>query len=177
MLYEECLDGNVAEGGVDKVKHYLDQLASGFSWKMVLSLLGTLVCSLENFYSSLLWWFLSLFILDLLTGILKSKKAGKTVSSKRLRDSVYKLAAYMVLLTSVIVASKVENAFASIIPITYYYYMFTELKSIVENVELMGVPVPGCISMKVKHLVDESSGRVDKDPVTASKEEPGKKTP
>ena len=176
MLYEECLNGDVAEGGVDKVRHYLYQLASGFSWKMVLSLLSTFVCSLENFYSSLLWWFLSLFVLDLLTGILKSKKAGKTVSSKRLRDSVYKLAAYMVLLTSVIVASKVEHAFTAIIPITYYYYMFTELTSIVENVELMGVPVPGCISMKVKHLVDESSGGVADPPAPKPKEDSGQKT-
>lgn len=161
MLYNEYAN-NDYEGGVKKVKHYLEQLADGFVWKVILSLIGLVICELEGFYTSLLWGFLGMFVLDFITGVLKSRKRGIAFSSRRLRDSVYKLAAYMVLLTAVICVGRSkgvpEASFSSLVPLLYYYYIFTEFKSILENVEALGVKVPGFISVRVDNSIENTTG-------------------
>lgn len=132
-------------------KHYVFQLATGFEMKMLLSIAGTIVAFVEGFYSQMVWGFLLLFALDFISGIMKSIKNGVPITSKRLRESVTKLGAYMILITALIIASKFEQSFVPIVTVTYYYFMFTELKSIVENAEALGVK----ISPLLKHKVDE----------------------
>lgn len=150
MKYYDFYSSQVVDGGDDRVKHYIDQLADGFSWKIVLSILSSLIGSMEYFYGSLLWTFLGLFVLDFITGIMKSVKLCAPITSRRLRDSVFKLGAYMVLLTALIITSKVDNSFAPLVPVTYYYYIFTEFKSVAENAEILGIPVPKFLSSKIK---------------------------
>ncbi len=143
------------QGGEGTLKHYIAQLANGFEWKIIFSICGTLVSYIEGFYGSLLWGFLGLFALDLISGICKSKKNGIPISSKKLRESVTKLGAYMVLITALIIASKFETSFVPIVTVTYYYFIFTELKSILENVEEMGVPIPPILRSKVLDKLEE----------------------
>lgn len=143
------------KGGEGSLKHYIEQLLLGFEWKMVLSVMGAAVAMLEGFYGELMWGFLALFVLDSITGIMKSKKNGVPITSKRLRGAVTKLGAYMVLITALIITSKFESSFVPIVTVTYYYYMFTELKSIVENVGEMGVHVPEFLRKKVEDKVTE----------------------
>lgn len=150
------------KGGGGTVKHYMEQLAVGFEWKLSLSIVGTFIAEIEGFYGELMWGFLALFVLDLITGILKSKHKGIPISSKRLRESVTKLGAYMVLLTALIITSKYENSFALVVTGAYYYFMFTELKSILENVEEIGVNVPKFLSGKVNFKIEEHNTDSDK---------------
>ena len=145
-------------GGGNTVRHYIEQLGAGFEWKMVLSIMGSVVAMLEGFYGELMWGFLALFALDLLTGIMKSRHLGVPITSKRLRESVTKLGAYMVLVTALIITSKFENSFVPIVTVAYYYFMFTELKSIFENVEEMGVKVPPGIKGSIISRLDELGG-------------------
>ncbi|MOA38125.1 Holin family protein [compost metagenome] len=51
----------------------------------------------------------------------------------------------MFLITALIIASKYETAFVPVVKGVYIYFMLTEFKSIIENVEEMGVKVPQVI--------------------------------
>ena len=143
------------------MKHYVYQLASGFEMKALCSIVAAIVTKMEGFYGELLWGFLALFGLDLITGIVKSIKNGVPISSRRLRDSVTKLGAYMILLTALIVTSKYEASFQPIVAVTYYYFIFTEFKSILENVEEMGVKLPPVLKSKVQQQVEEVKETVE----------------
>lgn len=143
------------------LKHYIQQLIEGFSWKILVSLSGALITAIDGFYGVMIWGFLSLFTLDLITGIMKSKYNGIAITSRRLRDSVVKLGAYMVLITALIIAGKFESSFIPIVTVAYYYFIFTELKSIIENAEEMGVKVPLFIINKVNEKTDEYDSESD----------------
>lgn len=135
------------------LSHYTEQLAMGFEWKIVLSVIGTIISYLEGFYGELVWGFLFLFALDFISGIMKSRSNGIPISSKRLRESVTKLGAYMVLITALIVASKYEHSFVPIVTVMYYYFIFTELKSVIENVEAMGVNISPLLKGKIDETI------------------------
>lgn len=147
-------------GDEGTVRHYIEQLGSGFEWKMILSVAGTLVAMVNGFYGELVWGFLALFSMDLVSGVMKSKHLEIPITSKRLRGSVTKLGAYMMLITALIITSKFEPAFIPIITITYYYFMFTELKSIFENVEQLGVAIPTILKATVDLKLKEADGGV-----------------
>lgn len=136
------------------MSHHIQKIAEGSEWKGVLSVSLTAFSFFQGFYGNLIWGFLCLFVIDFITGILKSRKNQVPITSKKLRESVSKLGAYMLLLTSLIVCSKFQPEFISLVTATYYWFMFTELKSIVENVEQLGVKIPkalrGYISEKDK---------------------------
>ena len=114
-----------------------------------------LISWVEGFYGSLLWGFVGLFLLDLISGILKSWFKHIPISSNRLRDSVIKLAGYMVLLTATVIVSKYEHSFKTIIPFVYYYFMFTEFKSVCENAKEIKIAVPGFLSEKINKEVNK----------------------
>lgn len=155
------------------MKHYIAQLADGFGWKAVLSIGGTIVSAIEGFYSPLIWGFLLLFLLDLVTGISKSLKNGVPITSSRLRNSVVKLGGYMVLLTALVILSKYQAEVVPMITLAYYYFMFTEVKSIFENVQEMGVKLPGFLNTfaegKLKDL--DAGGSSKEETIVHTKEE------
>lgn len=137
------------------LKHYLSTIADDFSSKIIISLFVTILTYVTGFYGAIIWGFLGIFMLDLLTGIMKSIYKGVKICSKRLRDSVVKLGSYMVLITSLIIASKFETSFAPVVTLAYYYFMFTELKSIVENVQEMGVKIPNFINNSIDDKLEQ----------------------
>lgn len=157
------------KAGVGTMRHYLEELATGFQYKITLSVIGAVIAKLEGFYGQLLWGFLALFCLDLFSGIMKSKKNGIPISSRRLRDSVTKLGAYMVLITALIIAGKYEPSFEPVVTVTYWYFMFTELKSIIENAEEMGAKVPTFVKEKVLSKLGESENKKEEDKNGSSK--------
>lgn len=148
------------EGNGWSTRHYVEQLLMGFEWKMLFSIAGTIVAYIEGFYGQLMWGFLGLFVMDFISGIMKSRKNGVPITSKRLRESVTKLGAYMILITSLIIASKYEQSFVPIVTVTYYYFIFTELKSILENVEELGLKVPPMLNQRVQDTIDSYSETV-----------------
>ncbi len=156
------------QGGEGLIRYYTAQLANGFEWKVIASIVGTTISIIEGFYGSILWAFLALFCFDLITGIMKSVKNGVPITSRRLRDSVVKLGSYMILITALIITSKFEKSFSPVVTTVYYYFIFTELKSIMENVGEMGVKVPGFL----KETVDQRTGSEE---TTKIKETPNEK--
>jgi phage-related holin len=150
---QHTLDRRDGEG---TVKHYLQQLTVGFEHKVTLSVFGVIISGITGFYGDLLWGFLALFVLDLISGILKAKKKGEKISSRRLRDSVTKLGAYMVLITALIITGRYQPEFQPVITGAYCYFMFTELKSIFENVEEMGLRLPSAVSFIIKSKIIQS---------------------
>ncbi|MNI29036.1 Holin family protein [compost metagenome] len=124
------------------MRHHLAHLVDGYAWKIPLSILGAVITAIEGFYGTLIWLFWFAFCMDLLTGILKSHKNHVPITSKRLRDSVYKLAGYMILITTLIVLSRYQAEVVPLVTWTYYFFIFTEIKSIFENVKEMGVNLP-----------------------------------
>lgn len=156
-------------GGEGTVRHYLNELMVGFEYKAILSMFGATVTTITGFYTDLIWGFIALFTLDLVSGILKSRKNGIPISSRKLRDSVNKLGAYMVLITALIIAGHYEPEFKAVVMGAYYYFMFTELKSIFENVEEMGLRLPSAISSLIRAKI------IDNDPDGATHKEYEKK--
>lgn len=151
--------------GEGTVKHYFNELMVGFEYKSILSMFGATATAITGFYSDLIWGFIALFALDLVSGVLKSKKKGIPISSRKLRDSVTKLGAYMVLITALIIAGHYEPQFRAVVTGAYYYFMFTELKSIFENVEEMGLRLPSAISslINTKIIENDPDGAKHKD--------------
>jgi phage-related holin len=148
------------------VRHYTTQLLDGFSIKVLWSVLGGLLVSVEGFYTELVWGFLAFFAIDFATGVAKSYKNGVPITSRRLRESVIKLLGYMMLITALIIAGKYESVFATVVPGAYVFFMLTEFKSIIENVEEMGVKVPSII----KTLINLRLNFHDKGNQVATKE-------
>lgn len=136
-------------------KHYIAELSHGFWWKAILSSIGAFVATVNGFYGELVWGFLSLFCIDWITGVLKSLHNGIPFSSKRLRASVTKLGAYMLAITALIISSHYEPSFRSVVDVCYYYIIFTELKSILENVQELGVKLPTLVKKKVDDQLDD----------------------
>jgi len=158
MVYAQ---DRVIGGGT--VKYYIAKSFDGFSWKFGLSLLLSAITWIEGFYGAILWVFIGMFALDLLSGILRSRHQGIPISSHRLRYSVTKLGAYMILITALLFASSIETSFVPIVTVVYYYCIFTEFKSIVENVSAMGVKVPALLSGKIDYKIKENdTGDKDK---------------
>lgn len=150
-------------GGEGLVKYYGAQLVNGFEWKAIASIIGTVISAIEGFYGSILWAFLALFALDLITGIMKSHRKGVPITSRRLRDSVVKLGSYMILITALIITGKYEQSFVAVTTTAYYYFIFTELKSIMENVGEMGVNIPQFLKADVEQRTLTESKTVIKE--------------
>lgn len=143
------------KGGEGTVRYYASHLLVGFEWKIIASTGASILAMMEGFYTDLLWGFLALFMLDFVTGIMKSYKNGVPISSRRLRNSVTKLASYMVLITSLIIASRFETSLVPIVTCLYYFFIFTELKSIIENARAMGVPIPDILNSTIDAKLSE----------------------
>lgn len=140
------------------VSYYIDQLLKGSEYKFVLSIAFSIITLIEGFYGTLLWALFGFLAIDFITGIWKSLNSGTKISSKRLRASVTKVGSYMLLLTTLIIAGKVESTFIPLVTMAYYYCMFTEIKSILENLEGMGLKVPGMVVEKIDGFITTFGG-------------------
>lgn len=141
------------------MSHYLEKLVQGSEYKFVLSILFTIITLVEGFYGTLLWWLLALLVIDSVSGVWRSVSSGEKITSKRLRSSVTKAGAYMLLITTLIIAGRVEPTFIPLVTVAYYYCMFTEVKSIFENIEGMGIKIPLSIFSRVEDILRNSDSK------------------
>jgi len=135
------------------LSYYIEQLLKGSEYKFVLSVAFSIITLIEGFYGTLIWALIGFLAIDFITGVWKSLNIGVKISSKRLRESVTKVASYMLLITTLIIAGKVESTFIPLVTMAYYYCMFTEVKSILENLEAMGLKVPGMFTEKLENFM------------------------
>lgn len=140
-----------------ELSHYINQLLKGSEYKFVLSVAFSIITIIEGFYGTLIWGLLGFLAIDFITGVWKSLNSGERITSKRLRASVTKVGSYMLLLTTLIIAGKVETTFIPLVTMAYYYCMFTEIKSILENLEGMGMKVPGVVLDKLDSFMETFS--------------------
>lgn len=141
-----------------KLSYYMEQLLKGSEYKFVLSVAFSIITLIEGFYGTLIWALLGFLAIDFVTGVWKSLNSGVKISSKRLRASVTKVGSYMLLITTLIIAGKVESTFIPLVTMAYYYCMFTEIKSILENLEGMGLKVPGMVVEKLDGFMSTFNG-------------------
>ena len=99
-----------------------------------------------------LWIGLFLFIAcDFFTGILKAYKTKEVVSSK-LRDGGFKKGGIILVCFIGYFLSFIFNAYNHIISNSVLcYYIYTELVSIIENLNEMGIPLPPIIKKIVRN--------------------------
>lgn len=99
-----------------------------------------------------LW--ISLFcgiILDFITGIAKAYKSEGGASSSKLRDGGFKKCGIIVVAIMSLGLSKIFNdTYNAITNSVLCYYVYTELVSIIENLEEMGVPLPPLLKKIIK---------------------------
>lgn len=105
---------------------------------------------------AILW--LGVFVfLDLVTGIIKAKKKGEQIRSKKLGNSITKIVMYFI---SILCSKVMDDVFlhTGYLPFTITqaciaFIGITEFKSILENVsEILGMPIYKYISSKINNL-------------------------
>lgn len=137
--------------------HYLEKLSQGAEYKLILSMLFSIITFIEGFYGSMIWVLSAFIILDFISGIWKSIINGQRIISSKLRSSVTKVASYIILITALIIAGNLDPVFIPLVTVAYYYCIFTEFKSILENLEAMGLKVPSEIFDRVTSMIGKTS--------------------
>lgn len=94
--------------------------------------------------ANLLWYAMGiLMVCDIITGIAKSYRRGKCVSSAKLRDGGFKKCGMIAVALLCIGVSRLFNDSRYVIANSAVaYYVYTELVSIVENLIELEVPLP-----------------------------------
>lgn len=100
---------------------------------------------------------LALFIIDLLTGIWKSRMVKRRITSHRLRKSVFKLASYIVAIISAHVLNhSILGGGLKLPEIIAAYIGVTEIISILENLsEITGKDLMHQLATKVSEIFKE----------------------
>lgn len=136
-----------------KLHHYIMQLVENSFYKLILSVAFTVITFLKGFYGELMLGLAAFLVIDFITGVWRSISLGQKISSKRLRESVTKAGTYFLLVTTLIVASKIESTFLPFVTIAYYYCIFTEMKSILENLQELGLEIPKAVNDKIESIL------------------------
>ena len=108
---------------------------------MIVKYLKLIVLGIAAFLapiSAALYWTIGLVLVDLITGILVSKKAGIPIQSKGIRNTVLKLAVYLLTL---VLAHGVEvyltHGLVPVMNIASTIIGLGELKSVLENFDIL----------------------------------------
>lgn len=94
-------------------------------------------------YGVLLWVVLAFIVADFVTGIMKAYKKDRRVNSSKLRDGGFKKSGiiFVIILGYVLSVLFSDENFV-IYHAVQAYYIYTELISILENLEELGVRLP-----------------------------------
>jgi toxin secretion/phage lysis holin len=95
-------------------------------------------------------------VFDYITGVLGAIKQRKLDSEVMFWGGIRKSVILMVLALSVLLDALVGNAAPVFRTLAIYFYVSREGLSVVENLGVIGVPLPGFISKVLKQLEDKS---------------------
>lgn len=121
---------------------------------------GTALSFLIGEYNICLVLLSVLMFLDILTGILKSIYVGNGLRSKTMGKGFLKKIGYFI---AVIIANFIDVLMLNNEPImrnlVCYFYIALEMLSIIENLGLMGIPIP----KKLKNIIEQLKNDNDDD--------------
>ena len=108
-----------------------------------IKILEQLFAGMSVNYGVLLWMLLAFIVADFVTGIMKAYKKDGRVNSSKLRDGGFKKSGiiFVVVLGYMLSALFSDENFV-IYHAVQAYYIYTELISILENLEELGVRLP-----------------------------------
>ena len=94
----------------------------------------------EMYYSLLLWGFLFMIVLDILTGLLKAGVTGKIDSAIGIKGLMKHTTIVLLIMTMGVVTRLINVQWVS--QSFCLYYILQYIFSILENLDVMGVPFP-----------------------------------
>lgn len=110
--------------------------------------------------------FLALFIIDLVLGVLKGKFV-EGISSEKLRLSVPKFCAYigmalMCYLLDCLILTSTDISYSPITLLALIFFCITEIKSIIENAQILGVKTPIFITTMLTFISEKLGFKKEK---------------
>lgn len=149
--------GDVMNDPTEVLKHYTEQIIESPLLKTILSLIGVGAFHIFGPMVTPMWYLLVVVIVDLITGIAKSVQSKTndkdysitqrlviiwiTLCSKSMRNGLWKIIEY---LTAIAIANiiSVLVGFPQIREFVIIYMVITELRSIHENLIILGFDIP-----------------------------------
>jgi hypothetical protein len=129
-----------------------------------LKLIGLGITTFLMPISATLYWTMGIVVVDLITGILVSKKAGIPIQSKGIRNTAIKLCVYLLTL---VLARGVEvyltNGLVPVMNICSTIIGLGELKSVLENFDILASG--SLLKLVIRAIQSRASSDVDRDDV------------
>lgn len=127
------------------LKSVLDKLQIKAVYALVATTLVSLFGEKTLFYEVLF----ILVIIDTILGVLKASKRNE-ISSNKAKGVVYKLFLYYLLIIATHQIIRLESSLMILEQFVVLFLACTELLSIVENLNILGVPIPESFSKKIR---------------------------
>jgi len=135
--------------------HVLEKIIDNPTIKLIFSTLGSILVFLFGGFGTILSSFVTLLVLDFITGILKAGK-NRVVSSWTARKGGKKILTYIII---IIFANLLEQAgLVGIRSFTILWASVTEGISIIENLDCLGIPIPDPIRNKLLQTKEKKFG-------------------
>lgn len=119
------------------MKSILLSIAAGaFSFKTFFDFLFTLLLSILSFFAPLQLMYHTFFfvvMLDMITGMIASKRRGEKIESKKMRKTILKLLVYILVASAFYAFQMAIMPAVPFINLVFGLIIITELKSITEN--------------------------------------------
>ena len=106
-----------------------------------------------------------LIVMDLIMGIVASRKLGEKIESKKLKNTVVKMLVYQLLIVSAFITEKYMIDFFSLTKITLAFVAIVEFTSLAENFQkITGLPFVKYLTKYINNLLNkEDLPKIDKD--------------
>lgn len=122
------------------------------SWKYTVTVLGSLCTFLFGGWDTIINVLVVLIVIDFITGMGKAYVSGTVNSHKGSKGLIKKGSIFLVIILANMLDLLVSNGTPTIRTVVIYFYIVNEGTSIVENLGLMGVPLPPILYEKFEQL-------------------------
>jgi phage-related holin len=106
-----------------------------------------------------------LIVMDLIMGIVASRKLGEKIESKKLKNTVVKMLVYQLLIISAFISEKYMVDFLPLTKITLAFVAIVEFSSLAENFQkITGLPFVKYIAKYINNMLNkEDLPKIDED--------------
>lgn len=124
------------------------------TFKALLALGGTTVTFMFGSWSTSITILIVFMIIDFITGVMKGAYLGKLRSAVGYKGMIRKAVIMIVIIIAHLLDVLVSEGAPVFRTIAVYFYVGNELLSIIENIGLMGVPIPAHLEKYIEQLSD-----------------------
>ena len=130
-----------------------------FSLSTIISATGTIITACLGGWDASLKVLITLMVLDYVTGFLGAVRSHKVNSEIMYWGGVRKGIILAVLVVAVLLDEMVGNAEPIFRTLTIYFYVSREGISVMENIGILGVPLPPVIAKTLEQLQQKGEGK------------------